>query len=458
MLKKFVETLERFFSKIFMPRGNPLYFLGALAVFFMWLLLATGIYLFVFYKIETPYLSVRYLTEQWYLGGIIRSVHRYAADGLIFCTVLHLTYVLIKGRHFKHGWLPWVSGVVLFLPILITGVIGYWLVWDKRGEMIGELTAKLFNLLPFSGESPSFFFILLFIHIAIPVLLFILTWIHVMKLQRPVINPTKRVSVAVIVILILMSVLKPATILNPANIAENISILKLDWFYLFPYPLLNIAPASHVWMFCFIMISIITTLPWLINVKKSNNLKSNVAYLYKKGPILKRYFFGTVSLLIPVFIVLLLSDKEYVFSDTAASSLKISIKYLGKRVVDCDEAFIINKEGERYREVLAQTGKANMKLKKIGDCSRERHPVVLEVYIDDKMFMGKSCKPAGWKKDGASFIYENLQLSPGRHLITVKIRDSIDSEPYILREMLDFKEGEAKIISFDKKLKLPYVR
>lgn len=458
MLKRYVEVLERFFSKIFTPRGNPLYFLGSLAVFFMWALLATGIYLFIFYKIETPYLSVRSITEQWFFGGIIRTVHRYAADGLIFCTVLHLAYVLMKGRHFKHGWLPWVSGIVLLLPILITGIIGYWMVWDKRGEMIGELTAKLFNLLPFSGEFPSFFFILLFVHIAIPVLLFVLTWVHVMKLQRPVINPTKRISIGVVVILMLMSLLKPATILDPANAAENISILKLDWFYLFPYPLINIASASTVWLFCFIMITVLTVLPWLINIKNGLVSKLSSFDLHKKEPVLKRYFLGSASLLIPVFIVLLLSDMEYIFSDTAASSLKISIKHLGKRVVDCDEASIISKEGERYREILAQTGKANMKLQKIGDCSRERHPVVLELYIDDKMFMKKSYKPAGWEKDGASFIYENLKLSSKTHNVTVKIRDSIYSEPYVLNESLDFKKGESRIISFDEKLKLPYIK
>jgi len=65
---------------------NPLHYLGAIAIFFLWLLLASGIYLFIFYSIGEPYESVRRMTEvQWYAGGIMRSVHRYSADGLNTC-------------------------------------------------------------------------------------------------------------------------------------------------------------------------------------------------------------------------------------------------------------------------------------------------------------------------------------------------------------------------------------
>src|SRR3989304_7382996 len=80
-------------NKIFGNDLNPLYHLGALGFYFFWVIAISGAYLYGFYRtgIELSYPSVEYLTrDQWYFGGIIRSLHRYASDALVLVMVLHL--------------------------------------------------------------------------------------------------------------------------------------------------------------------------------------------------------------------------------------------------------------------------------------------------------------------------------------------------------------------------------
>ncbi|MGI9248408.1 MAG: hypothetical protein ACR2QI_05300, partial [Woeseiaceae bacterium] len=78
------ELLRRPLSRAFESEQNPLNHLGALTVFFLWIILISGIWLLIFFRtsVSAAFDSVEYLTrEQWYVGGIMRSLHRYASDG-----------------------------------------------------------------------------------------------------------------------------------------------------------------------------------------------------------------------------------------------------------------------------------------------------------------------------------------------------------------------------------------
>src|SRR3989338_7180092 len=122
--RKGVLAIEGLACRIFTPRYNPFYYLGAITIFFLWMLLVSGIYLFIFYEIGAPYESVKYITrEQWYLGGIMRSIHRYAADGMVISATLHLLRVYLTDRYRQWRWVAWVSGIVLLGAIWITGIV-----------------------------------------------------------------------------------------------------------------------------------------------------------------------------------------------------------------------------------------------------------------------------------------------------------------------------------------------
>jgi len=84
--RRILLQLEGALNKIFGNDLNPFYYLGALGFYFFWVVVVSGAYIYAFYKtgIELSYPSVEYLThEQWYLGGVMRSLHRYASDALV---------------------------------------------------------------------------------------------------------------------------------------------------------------------------------------------------------------------------------------------------------------------------------------------------------------------------------------------------------------------------------------
>ena len=80
---------------------NPLRHLGALGFLCFWLLAVSGIILYAVLDTSAggAYRSIDELSRQpWYLGGWLRSLHRYAADAFIVFTVAHLVREWLLGR------------------------------------------------------------------------------------------------------------------------------------------------------------------------------------------------------------------------------------------------------------------------------------------------------------------------------------------------------------------------
>lgn len=281
-MKKAWLALEKLFGEAFTPRFNPMYHLGAIGIFLMWILLASGIYLFIFYRISIPYESVEYLTvDQWYLGGYFRSLHRYASDALIIVALAHLAREFITGRFRHWRWLAWVTGAVTLHAIWATGLIGYLMVWDERAQLIAEITLKFLDNIPIFGESLSmafttaelvttlFFLVILFLHLTLPVALFVLLWLHLMRTSKPVINPPKLVGVVVLAALTVVSVIKPARSLEPVDFSKVVSDVGIDWFYLFPYPLFKALPMWAAGGVLVLASALITVVPWLFPARRN---------------------------------------------------------------------------------------------------------------------------------------------------------------------------------------------
>lgn len=124
--------LEPFFGG-----SNPLYHLGALGFYFFYIMLVSGTYLFIYFEstVAGSYDQLQFLTrEQWYLGGVMRSLHRYAADGMVLVMILHLLREMILGRFRRARLFSWTSGATLVPMVFLSGIIGFWLVWDKLGN------------------------------------------------------------------------------------------------------------------------------------------------------------------------------------------------------------------------------------------------------------------------------------------------------------------------------------
>ena len=283
-LRLVFERLERLLDRAFPPAWQPLFHLGALGFFFYWIVAVSGIYLYIFFDtgVAAAYGSVEYLTHrQWYVGGVMRSLHRYASDAMVVVAVLHLLREFSLDRYRGPRWFTWVTGVPIVLLVVAAGITGYWLVWDKLAQYVAVVTTEWLDQLPIFGQSIArnflspdslddrFFTLLVFMHIVLPLLLLLVLWIHLQRVSRPQINPARGLAVGMFLTLLALSVVKPALSQGPADLATVPALVGLDWFYLGFYPLLESWPGAASWGMLGALVLILLMLPWLPPLKRA---------------------------------------------------------------------------------------------------------------------------------------------------------------------------------------------
>lgn len=69
-------------------------------------------------------------------------------------------------------------------------------------------------------------------------------------------------------------------------------------------------------------------------------------------------------------------------------------------------------------------------MRKPMSCPRERLPLWLEVSLDGRLLFSESLPPAGLSKDGPARAYHRILVAPGRHSLSLKMRDSARTEGY----------------------------
>ena len=262
ILRGALERVETGFDAAFTPSLNPFYQLGALAWFLYWIVAATGIYLYVFFDtgIENAYASVERITHvQWYAGGIMRSLHRYASDALVLVVLIHLLREYLLDRMRGARWLAWCTGVPLLWLLFAAGVSGYWVVWDELAQYVAIASSEWLDALGLFGEpiarnflhpsmlSSRFFTLLVYIHIFVPLAMLFLMWVHLQRLSRPRVNPPRRLALGTLAMLLAVSLAHPAISHPPADLARVPGSVDLDWLYLFPLPLQDHMPGPALW-------------------------------------------------------------------------------------------------------------------------------------------------------------------------------------------------------------------
>ncbi len=272
------ELAEICFDKLFGREWNPLFFLGALAWFNFWIVAVSGIYLYAVFEtsIQGVFESIEYLThEQWYLGGVMRSLHRYASDALILVVMIHMLREFALDRYRGVRWFTWSLGTPMLWLIVMSGINGYWLVWDEMAQMIAVATAELIDWFPIFGESIAqnfltqgsmgdrFFSLLIFLHIALPLILLFLMWLHLQRMNQARINPPLGLAIGSFAMLLGLSLIFPAVSHPPANLSQVPAVIHLDWYYLFIYPLIELWSAGTVWALIYGFTFLLMLMPWL---------------------------------------------------------------------------------------------------------------------------------------------------------------------------------------------------
>ncbi len=274
-MKAVLAHLDALMNRLYGWRYNPLYQSGALVVALLAVVSLTGIYLLFFYRIGSPYASVVRIEEQVWLGRWIRALHRYASDAAVLAAAVHAFRLFVQNRSWGPRALAWVSGVVLFGVILICGWTGYVMVWDTQGQVLAAEGARLLDVLPifsepigrmFVGERelPSaFFFLNLFLHVALPIGLGAILWLHVSRVARAVLLPPRGLMWGVIGLLLVLSIVWPVGVTPPGDLLSLPERAPYDLFYSFWIPVTERLPAGVVWLAGGLITIAIVAVPWL---------------------------------------------------------------------------------------------------------------------------------------------------------------------------------------------------
>ena len=299
-LRRLFMLVEALFNRAFGDRLNPFYHLGSITFFLFWIVAGSGLYLYAFFdtSVSGAYSSVQALTEnQWYFGGILRSVHRYASDAMVVLMLLHMLRYFAFDRMHGFRTFSWLTGVGLIWLVYISGINGYMLPWDKLAQYVvvssfewmdwlpGFGGALIRNFIDPSSVNDRLFSLLAFIHIGVPLLLLLLMWVHVQRVPKASTNPPKAIRVGLMAMLLVMALLVPVhSHGGAADLASEVVTVALDWFFLPVYPLLKAWSLAAVWALVVIGTALLVLVPWLARGKRKPGAQSIYQLTAHPGP------------------------------------------------------------------------------------------------------------------------------------------------------------------------------
>jgi len=85
-------------NRLYGSRFNPLYQSGTIVVALYLVLLVTGLWLTLFYRVGSPWESVARITADPWTGNWVRTLHRYASDLAVLATLVHAFRMFAQGR------------------------------------------------------------------------------------------------------------------------------------------------------------------------------------------------------------------------------------------------------------------------------------------------------------------------------------------------------------------------
>lgn len=175
------------------------YCLGGITAFLFVIQAITGIMLAFYYQPtpEQAYASILYIENEVLFGASIRSIHHWAANGMVVMCIAHMFRVFIMGAFKPPRELNWSSGVILFIVTMGFGLTGYLLPWDQRAYWATTVATEIAGGIPDIGE-----LILVFLRvgwgitsatlsrfyalhiIVLPILVLVMMGMHFMMIRR----------------------------------------------------------------------------------------------------------------------------------------------------------------------------------------------------------------------------------------------------------------------------------
>jgi quinol-cytochrome oxidoreductase complex cytochrome b subunit len=136
------------------PRFRGVHWLAGIAVLLLATQMITGILLSLYYYPEpaAAYDSVRFLMGEVSSGWLIRSVHHWSAELLVWTVMAHVLVVFLAGAYRRPREFIWMLGVVLLCTVLFSRFTGRLLPWDTLGLAATAQGLELIESVPLIGR------------------------------------------------------------------------------------------------------------------------------------------------------------------------------------------------------------------------------------------------------------------------------------------------------------------
>jgi quinol-cytochrome oxidoreductase complex cytochrome b subunit len=140
-------------KKVPLHRYSYWYFLGGMTLFLFGIQVGTGALLLLYYRpgADEAFESVQFIMTQVQFGWLVRSVHSWSANLLVFMAFAHLFSVLFLKSYRKPRELTWISGVLLLFLMLGFGFSGYLLPWNTLSYFATKVGTEIPAQIPIVG-------------------------------------------------------------------------------------------------------------------------------------------------------------------------------------------------------------------------------------------------------------------------------------------------------------------
>ncbi len=265
-------------------RLNPLPHAGTISVILFFIVVATGIYITLFFEFgfEASYRSVEKLTSHP-LQRFMRSLHRYSSAALVLTTLVHGWRIFVASRFNGPRRWRWLTGLTALVLVLVAGVTGYWLLWDQRAQLINEATASVLDvlgvgrtmvgaILTADGSGWQILLLIWLGHLLVTAVIGWFLWRHLRRTRLPWLPPRLWTGLMVAA-LIIVSFVFPAELLQIAEPSFLVDSVPLDPFFLFLLPGLAALPGPLVLLAFAAVSAFVAFLPWLLSRRQPQTVK-----------------------------------------------------------------------------------------------------------------------------------------------------------------------------------------
>ncbi len=137
------------------PRNfNYFWNFGAIAMFMLIAMIATGIFLAMNYTahVDMAFDSVERIDRDVNWGWLLRDIHMNGASFFFIAVYIHIFRGLYYGSYKKPREILWILGVVIFLLMMATAFMGYVLPWGQMSYWGATVITNLFSAIPLVGD------------------------------------------------------------------------------------------------------------------------------------------------------------------------------------------------------------------------------------------------------------------------------------------------------------------